>query len=241
MAGAADDGPPPAPAGALALPPEDVELRAELLRRLAEAAIVVPGRWRAELADPLARPRGSGSPGRGAGPTVGPIDGFELSNAAGSAVRLSGLLARRRPLALLFYRGGWVDADCLALRAAELLQPALDETGAGLVGISPEVPNELMRTAARLGTSFDLLSDMSGMVARRLGVLRRFGGGVAWAMRRLGIDLVAANGTGLRELPLPVTLLVEPGPSLVAAGLRRSDADRLGLPGALARAPGGDR
>ena len=52
---------------------------------------------------------------------------------------------------LAFYRGGWCPYCDIMLRALDQRRPAIMAAGASLIGVSPERPEELARTAGRLG------------------------------------------------------------------------------------------
>ena len=75
---------------------------------------------------------------------------FALPDAAGRVVTSDELLDRG-PLVLVFFRGGWCPYCDRTLKALELARPAVEATGAGLVGVAPVTPAELARIAAEKG------------------------------------------------------------------------------------------
>src|SRR3954454_1060905 len=75
---------------------------------------------------------------------------FALPDAAGRVVTSDELLDRG-PLVLVFFRGGWCPYCDRTLKALESARPAVEATGAGLVGVAPVKPAELARIAAEKG------------------------------------------------------------------------------------------
>src|ERR1700739_2704701 len=69
-----------------------------------------------------------------------PAPDFTLSDAFGNPVSVSALLARG-PVVISFYRGEWCPFCNIELRALQQALPAMEELGATLIAISPEVPD----------------------------------------------------------------------------------------------------
>jgi len=132
---------------------------------------------------------------------------FALPDAHGRTVALGSLLARG-PLVLTFYRGGWCPYCNLELRAYDRLRDDIRATGADLVAISPEVPDESLSTAEKNALRFDVLSDAGNRVARAYGLVFRLNDELVEIYRRNGNDLERINGDASWELPVPGTFVV---------------------------------
>lgn len=68
---------------------------------------------------------------------------FELPDALGNQIKLSGLLDNGA-VVVTFYRGSWCPYCNLQLRALQAKLPEIQSLGATLVAISPEVPDASM-------------------------------------------------------------------------------------------------
>lgn len=133
---------------------------------------------------------------------------FRLPDAAGREVA-SDTLLDGSTLVLAFFRGGWCPYCNAALQALEAARPRIEAAGARLVGISPETPAELARTAAKHRLGFLLLSDSDTAYARLCGVGYEEAQAVKGIYRRLYIDFRDRDTDAPWLLPLPVTYVVD--------------------------------
>lgn len=138
------------------------------------------------------------------------LPAFELENGVGQKISSTDLLAQG-PLAVTVFRGHWspyCNAELNALR--DIVDP-LQELGASLVAISPQLAEHNRQMIDQLGLNFDLLSDPGNNYAGELGL--RFA--VTDAVRRiyldLGNDLAAVNGDDSWTLPMPARIVVDRG------------------------------
>ncbi|ATY61148.1 bacterioferritin comigratory [Cordyceps militaris] len=139
-----------------------------------------------------------------------PFPGFTLSNAVGADVSLDGLLAGAdKGVLVTFYRGEWCPYCNTAL---SFLQRHLDDfaaRGVTVVAVSPELPNTSLTTVDKHALRYEVLSDRGNGVARRLGLVWRQFDSLAEVSRALGVDQVARNGDGSRELPVPANIMID--------------------------------
>lgn len=142
---------------------------------------------------------------------------FELPNAAGKTVRLSELLAEG-PVVLTWYRGGWCPYCNLALRAMQIELLKIQETGAQLVAISPELPQFAEETKTKNALEFEVLTDEGNAVARKFGIVFKMTPYVAKAMQD-GAKLHERNGDESDELPLAATYVIKPNGKIAYAFL----------------------
>ncbi len=133
---------------------------------------------------------------------------FSLVNHLGETIHLEDL-RRRGPVVVSFYRGGWCDYCVQELGSLRDALTAFRETGATVVAISPEVPRQSRATRHTLGLRFDVLSDISNVVARRFGLVYQLDQELLAAYQKFGIDLVEHNGDDSYELPVPATYVID--------------------------------
>jgi peroxiredoxin len=136
-----------------------------------------------------------------------PAPNFTLPDANGQPQTLASLL-QHGPVVLTFYRGNWCPYCNVQLRAYQQVLPELAHYGATLVAISPQTPELSSLTASEKDLTFPVLSDVGNTVAREYGLAYGVGPEVGSALRSVGIDLAAFNGTPDDELPLTATFLI---------------------------------
>jgi peroxiredoxin len=140
--------------------------------------------------------------------TVGDtIPYFSLPNATGEIVNMRELLAQG-PVVIAFYRGGWCPYCNLELRALQQALASIQGTGATLVAISPETPDNSLTTQEKNELEFQVLSDRDNQVAREFGLVFRLPASLLPIYEDFGIDLIAHNGNNHFELPIPATYVV---------------------------------
>lgn len=136
-----------------------------------------------------------------------PAKDFSLPNANGQSVSLSALL-RDGPAVISFYRGGWCPYCNLTLRALQEALPSIEEAGAQLIAISPQLPDASLTTAEKNELGFAILSDSDNKVAKSYGIAFSLPKSISEIYKSFGIDLQKSNGTGEDELPLAATFIV---------------------------------
>lgn len=132
---------------------------------------------------------------------------FALPDARGGQVRLSALL-EKGPVVLAFYRGAWCPYCNLELRALQAALPEFERRGASLVAVSPQLPDNSLSLAEKLGLKFPVLSDVGNTTARAYGLVFTVPAALRPVYQGFGIDLPAANGDQSFELPLPATYVI---------------------------------
>jgi peroxiredoxin len=132
---------------------------------------------------------------------------FALPNAAGKSLVLKELL-RSGPVILTFYRGGWCPYCNIQLRAYQSVLPQISASGARLVAISPQLPDNSLDTANKNALTFDVLSDVRNEVARGYGLVYSLPEEIRAALRSNNKALPSINGDESWELPVPATYVI---------------------------------
>ncbi|MFV1451170.1 peroxiredoxin-like family protein [Maribacter sp. HS] len=133
---------------------------------------------------------------------------FELPDALGNQIKLSGLLDNGA-VVVTFYRGSWCPYCNLQLRVLQAKLSEIQSLGATLVAISPEVPDASMTKNEISEMDFTVLSDQDAKVASKYGV--------AWEVPEFlldhmrvdrNLDLKQINNGNGTVLPIPATFIV---------------------------------
>lgn len=133
---------------------------------------------------------------------------FELPNAEGKLVSLKSLL-EKGPLVITFYRGDWCPYCNLQLRALQAKLSEIQELGATLVAISPQVPNGSLTKSEINEMDFIVLSDQNAKVASKYGVAWEVPEFMAEHMRvDRNLDLEKINNGNGSILPIPATFIL---------------------------------
>ncbi|HBQ97545.1 MULTISPECIES: peroxiredoxin-like family protein [unclassified Roseofilum] len=144
------------------------------------------------------------------------IPDFTLPNATGKPVNVKELLTKG-PVAIAFYRGGWCPYCNLELKALQNALASIEETGATLVAISPETPDNSLTTQEKNELAFPVLSDVDNQIARQFGLVFKLPASLLPIYQSFGIDVAAHNGNDHFELPIPATYVVQPNGKIVYA------------------------
>ncbi len=134
---------------------------------------------------------------------------FTLPDAFGHPVSLSALLARG-PVVISFYRGEWCPFCNIELRALQQALPAMEQLGATLVAISPELPDHGIVASEKNKLTFPVLSDFGNNVARQFGIVFQVGQELKeFSLNVFKNDLALRNGEDSYELPVPATYVLD--------------------------------
>jgi peroxiredoxin len=133
---------------------------------------------------------------------------FALPDARNNNVSLNKILAKG-PAVISFYRGGWCPYCNLTLHALQASLPQIEATGATLLAISPQVPDQSLSTVEKDALAFAVLSDVGNKVAKKFGIAYQLPDDLAKVTKGFGVDLAKYNGDQSNELPLSATYIVK--------------------------------
>lgn len=134
---------------------------------------------------------------------------FTLFNQEGKMVSSQSLLAKGM-LVLTFYRGVWCPYCNADLANLKKYVPKLEEVGATLVGISPELPQYLQKITAMQRLNFDILHDERNAVADEFGLKFFYSEELKGLYRdKFNINLAVQQGNDEWALPMPARFVID--------------------------------
>jgi peroxiredoxin len=116
--------------------------------------------------------------------------------------------ARKQPLVLIFYRGGWCPYCNLQLGQLQAVDSKLSELGYRIIAISPDLPEKLAESRSKHDLSYTLVSDSSMAASRSFGIAFTVDDETLAAYAAHGIDLEEASGETHHMLPIPSVFIV---------------------------------
>lgn len=118
-------------------------------------------------------------------------------------------LAGERPLALIFYRGGWCPYCNAHLGELQKAEAELVGLGYRLVAVSADRPEKLRESVRKHELAYTLLSDAGMECAESFGIAFRVDDATIETYKKYGIDLEDASGQTHHILPVPTVALVD--------------------------------
>ncbi|QDV25772.1 peroxiredoxin-like family protein [Aureliella helgolandensis] len=144
----------------------------------------------------------------------------QLKDWKGNTITLSELW-KEGPVVLMWYRGGWCPYCSIQLRKMQQNLDKIENTGARLVVLTPELPERAKETAEANDLSIVALHDANLELAKKYGIVFELPAPIAPMYRASG-RLKEFNGNDQLELPLSATYVVDQSGKIVYAFL---DAD----------------
>ena len=136
------------------------------------------------------------------------VPDFTLPDSHGQEVTLSELL-KNGPVVITFYRGIWCNFCSLEMNAYESSLERLQELGASLIAISPQMQEHCLAISKKLGLTFAVLSDLHNQVSRQFGLVFTIGEPARSAHYKVHKVLPKFNGDDSWEVPIPATYVVD--------------------------------
>ncbi|MGF6109731.1 peroxiredoxin-like family protein [Pseudomonas frederiksbergensis] len=132
---------------------------------------------------------------------------FTLKDPDGNPVSSADLLAKG-PLVLTFYRGVWCPYCNMELQAVQAFLPTLQEFGANLVAISPQIAANSRKSVRTNGLEFPILSDTHNDVAQAFGLRFALPDYLVELYKNLRNDLPTFNDDPSWTLPMPARYVI---------------------------------
>lgn len=188
----------------------------QTLRQLSESHLAaLPARDRADFEDELDRLRmlRVAEEGLGLGDY---LPDFALADSTGRRWSSCQLLDCG-PLVLALFRGGWCPYCDLTMVALEEARASIEALGAQAIGIMPDMPEQVARTARQRGIGYKLLSDPANGYARLCGLAYELSPNHIRIQRERGRDFPKLHGDTKWRLPVPAVFVVNPNARIVFA------------------------
>lgn len=134
---------------------------------------------------------------------------FTLVNQEGNLVSSKSLLEKGM-LVLTFYRGVWCPYCNADLANLKKYVPKLEDVGATLVGVSPELPQYLQKIIAMQRLNFDILHDERNEVASEFGLKFFYSEELKSLYHdKFNINLEVQQGNDEWALPMPARFVID--------------------------------
>ncbi|GLQ49929.1 peroxiredoxin-like family protein [Dyella flava] len=141
---------------------------------------------------------------------------FVLQDRHGHAVSSRELLAKG-PLVVSFYRGVWCPYCNLELQALQAALPMIQQAGANLVAISPQLAVNSQKSERINQLTFPILSDPNNQVADSFGLRYALPDYLVELYKQKKNNLPAFNGDDSWTLPIPARYVIAPDGTIVYA------------------------
>jgi peroxiredoxin len=112
------------------------------------------------------------------------------------------------PVLLIFYRGGWCPYCNAHLHDLQSVVPKVVALGYRVLFLSTDRP-EILYSSLKEKVNYHLLSDSNLDAARAFGIAYRVDDADFLKMKSFGVDLEAAQGQTLHQLPVPSVFIVD--------------------------------
>ena len=112
------------------------------------------------------------------------------------------------PVLLIFYRGGWCPYCNAHLHDLQSVEPKIIALGYRVLFLSTDRP-EILYSSLKEKVNYHLLSDSGLDAARAFGIAYRLDDASFAKMKSFGVDLEAAQGQSLHQLPVPSVFIVD--------------------------------
>ena len=134
---------------------------------------------------------------------------FTLKNQEGELISSKKILEKGM-LVLTFYRGVWCPYCNADLANLKKYVPEMEEVGARLFGISPELPQFLAKIIDTQKLNFDILHDDSNELAHQFGLKFIYSQELKELYRdKFKIDLAVQQGNDEWALPMPARFVID--------------------------------
>ncbi|HSB78659.1 MAG TPA: peroxiredoxin-like family protein [Candidatus Methylomirabilis sp.] len=97
----------------------------------------------------------------------------------------------------------------MELAALEAALPEITAAGAGLITISPQLPEFSRKMVEQKRLTFDVLSDRGNSIARQFGLVFTLPDDLRQLYRKFGADLQTFNGDDSWTLPMPGRFIID--------------------------------
>lgn len=135
------------------------------------------------------------------------VPSARLTNTQGTALDLGGEVAKK-PTVLIFYRGGWCPFCNRQLAGLQGIAKDLQDNGYQLLAVSPDRPEELVKSTQKQSLEYTLLSDSDASVVKAFGLAFKVSDEIHRKYIGFKIDIEKASGEKHHILPVPAVYIL---------------------------------
>jgi peroxiredoxin len=150
---------------------------------------------------------------------------FTAKDQMGKEVSLKAQL-KTGSVVLVFYRGQWCPYCNKQLSALQDSLSMITEKGATLLAVSPEKPENIMKTVGKTKATYSVVSDESLKIMKAYKVAFELDEATTTKYKGYGIDLAEANGSNGNSLPIPAVYVINKDGKIVYRYLDENIAKR---------------
>lgn len=136
------------------------------------------------------------------------LPAFSLKNQEGETKTLANYLANG-PLVISFFRGIWCPYCKIELDALNEAVGPIENLGAKLITISPQLPSNSSKLVRDHSLKFDILTDEGNAYAKELKTVFALPEDLKALYTKFGINLPVVNGDESWTLPMPTRLVID--------------------------------
>jgi peroxiredoxin len=132
---------------------------------------------------------------------------FTAKDQNGKTVSLKEEL-KKGAVVIVFYRGQWCPYCNKQLKKLEDSLSFIMSKGAALITITPEKPENIVKTIAKTKATYSILSDDGLAIMKRYDVAFSVDAATTEKYKKYGIDFTEANGSNGAMLPVPAVYVI---------------------------------
>ncbi|HEX2590773.1 MAG TPA: peroxiredoxin-like family protein [Rhizomicrobium sp.] len=151
---------------------------------------------------------------------------FMLPNAEGVLINSKDIFGAK-PVIVSFYRGMWCPYCSAELNALAEVSPRLQQLGAGVLAITPEIGGLALKTKKERDLDFEILCDVDNGVAMDCGLMFRIPDDIQPSYLKFNVDLPKVYGNDSWMIPIPATYVVGKDGVITHAYVNPDYRDRL--------------
>lgn len=133
---------------------------------------------------------------------------FRAKDQHGTEIRLKDLLKNGK-VVLVFYRGEWCPYCNKELSGLQDSLQFIKDKGATLVAVSPEKPENILKTVEKTKAEYSVLYDEGLKIMKAYNVKFEVPENTLTRYRNAGIDIEKNNGTNGKFLPIPAVFIID--------------------------------
>lgn len=133
---------------------------------------------------------------------------FRAKDQHGTEIRLKDLLKNGKVI-LVFYRGEWCPYCNKELSKLQDSLQLIKDKGATLVAVSPEKPENVLKTVEKTKAEYSILYDEGLKIMKAYDVEFLVPENTLTRYRNAGLDIEKNNGTNGKFLPVPAVFIID--------------------------------